>query len=144
MGTGEKAHSLGALRPSLACSHALMGAEALLPETAPHIQARACSHLTFTGWRGGGGLEGAQADRGGTCVGADHLERGARRRSAGIPPALELPARCPSDLPTALRPPPVTHFPSSQWRGRLSPSPHPWRQSGEGLGREGAGPELND
>lgn len=55
VGTGEKAHSLGALRPSLACSHALMGAEALLPETAPHIQAWACSHLTFTGWRGGGG-----------------------------------------------------------------------------------------
>lgn len=39
--------------------------------------------------------------------------------------------------------PPVTHFPSSQWRGRLSPSPHPWRPRREGgrLGAQGAGVE---
>lgn len=75
----------------------------------------------------------------------DHPDSGAPGRPGRRRPAFErwgsLPRRPAHGPPPG---PPVTHFPSSQWRGRLSPSPHPSRQSGEEVGGEGAGLELND
>lgn len=75
----------------------------------------------------------------------DHPERGAPGSPGRRRPASERGGSRPGS--PAHGPPrgrPVTHFPRSQWRGGLSPSPHPSRQSREEVGGEGAGLELND
>ena len=75
----------------------------------------------------------------------DHPERGARGRPGPRRPASERGGSLPLRPAHGPRPgPPVTHFARSQWRGRLSPSPRPPRPSGEEVGGEGAGLELND
>ena len=143
VGTGEKAHNVGALRPSLACSHALVGPEALLPEAAPHIQARACSHLTFT-WMARGRWGRKERKR---TVGEPARERttwrgahgGARPASpcGGAPGSLPLrPAHGPPPAPRHSLPfqpmarPPVTLTPPLEAeRGG------PW-QGGRGAGVE--------
>lgn len=69
-----------------------------MPETAPHIQARACSHLTFTGWRG---VTGVRKERKRT-VGEPTWERTTWRGAHGGARPASPCARAPGSLP--LRP----------------------------------------
>lgn len=93
------------------------------------------------GWWGAGGVRTA----GEPAWEPDHPERGALGRPGPRRPASERGGPLPLRPAHGPRPgPPVTHFPRSQWRGRLSPSPRPPRPSGEEVGGEGAGLELND
>lgn len=137
---GEEAYDVQALRPSVGGQVGrpwgprgppfqegtyMPGPGSLTPE------------LYLDGGAGGGcGLWGRQRGRPATQSGAP---RGDRR----APPCLA--ARglaAPRTCPRPSAGPPVTHFPCSQWRGRLSPSPRPrGRRGGGWRGGRGAGVE---
>lgn len=78
IGTGEEAENLGALGPSLSCSHALGDPKALLPKTAPFSSAPGwLTPDVYLDGEGRWGREGAKGGCRGARVGADH------RRTAG-------------------------------------------------------------
>lgn len=107
----------------------LWGSEALLSKRAPPSQARAHSHLAFTWmvvvWGGECGLWGSPRGRP-TTQGGAHRED---RVGAALP--LSAGARCPLDLPTALRPAPLslTFLPAN---GEAACHPHPTPRSRAG------------
>lgn len=116
------------------------GPETLLPDAAPGtpgpglltpgVDLDAGAGRSGCGRWGGGGLRGRQATRRGA--------RGGDRVAVALPGSA-LASRLLRPAHGSRPGPPVTHFPSSQWRGRLSPSPHPSRPRGEEVGWERGG-----
>lgn len=130
---GEEAHNLEALRPSVGRLDALGGPEALLSKRAPPSQARARTHLTFS-WMVVGGGVGRMRTVGEPAWETDHPEWAHREDPAGAALPLSAGARCPLDLPTALRPAPLSlTFLTANGAAACHPHPTPRGRAGRRL-----------